>query len=85
MGLLTDIDKKLHRDLLDFIEKCERDENSHPLKFYLLIDLLKDILNGDREIIAMATNQKNGDVFVQFRLCAELYAKYASEKENIKN
>lgn len=60
------IDAVLQNDLIDFVKKSEADKTPRPLKAHLVEEILKQIVNGEREITGLATNHESGDVFVKF-------------------
>lgn len=57
--------------LVEFIRKCESNDAPRPLKQHLVEELLRQIINGDREITGMATNPKTGEVYVSFGFTTE--------------
>lgn len=57
---------ELQKELLDFVTKCENNTTTRPLKDHLLEEIIRQLVRGEREIGDMATNHKNGDVFVRF-------------------
>lgn len=64
--MLSQIDAELQKELLDFVRDSESDKTPRPLKAYLIAELIKQLVNGDREITGLATNHESGDVFVRF-------------------
>ena len=66
MSILGAIDAEFQKELLDFIKKEEQNTNPKPLKESLIAELLRQMVNGVREITGMATNSGTGDVFVRF-------------------
>ena len=54
------------RELLKFVSDCENGAERRPLRDHLTAKLFQQILDGDREIGDLATDQKTGDVFVRF-------------------
>ena len=59
---MTEIDEKL----CDFVKKSKEDKSLRPLKDHLVEALLEQIMNGDREISALMTEQPTGNVYVCF-------------------
>jgi len=66
MSILGAIDSELQKELLAFVEAEEKNKQPKKLSESLIAELLRQLINGDRNITGMATNQKSGDVFVRF-------------------
>lgn len=64
--MLNQLDTELQKELVEFVKQCESDKATRPLKAYLIAELIKQLVNGDREITGLATNHESGDVFVRF-------------------
>lgn len=64
--MFSSLSAKFQKELLEFVEKEERDTTPKPLKVALVAELLRQIVRNKREITGMATNQRTGDVFVRF-------------------
>lgn len=71
MSFLGAIDAELQKELIAFVEAEERNKNPKPLRDGLVAELLRQIINGKREITGMATNHGSGDVFVRFSFTKE--------------
>lgn len=56
----------LQKELMDFVDKAEKNKTQRPLRDHLTEELLRQIMRGEREIGDMATNSATGDVFVRF-------------------
>lgn len=69
--MLNQLDTELQKELVEFVKQCESDKATRPLKAHLVEELLKQIVEGDREITGLITNHKTGDVFVKFSFSAE--------------
>lgn len=55
----------MQEEFLNFIKAEEMNKNPKPLKESLIVEVLKQIVQGDREITGLATDRKNGDVFIR--------------------
>lgn len=64
--MFSSLSAKFQKELLEFVEKEERDTTPRPLKVALVAELLRQIVLNEREITGMVTNQRTGDVFVRF-------------------
>jgi hypothetical protein len=65
------IDAELQKELIEFVKTSQSDKATRPLKAHLVEELLKQIVEGEREITGLITNHKTGDVFVKFSFSAE--------------
>jgi len=69
--MLNQLDTELQKELVEFVKQCESDKTPRPLKVHLVEELIKQLVNGEREITGLITNHKTGDVFVKFSFSAE--------------
>ena len=65
------IDAELQKELIEFVKTSQSAKTPRPLKAHLVEELLKQIVEGEREITGLITNHKTGDVFVKFSFSAE--------------
>jgi hypothetical protein len=65
------IDAELQKELIEFVKTSQSDKTPRPLKVHLVEELIKQLVNGEREITGLITNHKTGDVFVKFSFSAE--------------
>lgn len=63
--MMTDKDEMLIEFMTKFEEETKNGEKK-PLKDHLVYELFRQLVNGDREISALATSEKTGEVFVRF-------------------
>jgi hypothetical protein len=66
------LDAELQKELIAFVEAESKNKQPKKLKESLVAELLRQLIDGDREITGMATNQKSGDVFVRFSFKQEI-------------
>ena len=69
--MFKQLEAELQKELVEFVKQCELDKGKRPLKMHLVEELLRQIIEGQREITGLITNQKNGDVFVKFSFTKE--------------
>lgn len=69
--MLNQIDAELQNELLEFVTRSKADKTVRPLKAHLVEELLKQMVEGEREITGLVTNHKTGDVFVRFSFTKE--------------
>ena len=62
---------KINKELREFVKQFEDDKRPRPLKEHLAAELLKQIMNGEREIKSLITDYKTGNVFVCFGFTKE--------------
>ena len=72
MSILGMIDAELQKELIAFVEAESKNKQPKKLKESLVAELLRQLIDGDREITGMVTNQKTGDVFVRFSFKQEI-------------
>ena len=65
MGLLSQIDMELQKDLVDFIKAQEEKPYPHVLGDSLLAEILKDIIKGDARLSGCATNHKTKRMYLE--------------------
>ena len=65
MGLLSQIDMELQKDLVDFIKSQEEKPYPHTLGDTLLAEILKDIIKGDARLSGCATNYKTKRMYLE--------------------
>lgn len=53
-------------EFLKFVQQSQENKEPRPLRDHLKEELLRQLVNGEREITDMATNWKTGDVFARF-------------------
>ncbi len=85
MGFFDSLDAELQKDLVDFVKESENNHKPREFKFFLVEGLLKDIVNGDREIGGMATNCETGDVFVKFSFTEDAMKEYLQNRAKGEN
>lgn len=64
--ILSDSDTVLLEYYKQFKPEVESGLERRPLKDYLVLELLRQIANGDRQIESMVADRETGDVFVCF-------------------
>lgn len=65
MGLLSQIDMELQKDLVNFIKAQEEKPYPHTLGEALLTEILKDIIKGDARISGSATNYATKRMYLE--------------------
>ena len=65
MGLLSQIDMELQKDLVDFIKAQEEKPYPHTLGDSLLAEILKDIIKGDARLSGCATNHGTKRMYLE--------------------
>ena len=65
MGLLSQIDMELQKDLVDFIKSQDEKPYPHTLGDSLLAEILKDIIKGDARLSGCATNHKTKRMYLE--------------------
>lgn len=65
MGILSQIDAEMQKDLLEFVEEQEKNK-SKTFGEYLHVELLKDLINGKCKITGTVTNHKTGKLYVEY-------------------
>lgn len=63
--MFNKLNKELHQDLIDFCEKERNNKQPKKFNYALVSEIFRQIIDGDREITSIATNRKNGDVFIK--------------------
>ena len=68
MGLLSQIDVELHRDLLNFVKEQDEKTKTEKVVFgdYLLNKLLKDLISGKCKITGIVTDHEKGKLYVEY-------------------
>ncbi len=67
MNFTTDQQQRL----LEFIAGCQNNAERRPLRVHLTAELFQQVMDGKREIGDIATDQRNGDVYIRFCLTKE--------------
>ena len=65
MGLLSQIDMELQKDLILFVKSQEEKPYPHTLGDALLVEILKDIIKGDARISGSVTNHKTKRMYLE--------------------
>lgn len=65
MGLLSQIDMELQKDLIDFVKAQEEKPYPHTLGDALLKEILKDIIKGDARLSGCVTNHKKKRMYLE--------------------
>ncbi len=65
MGLLSQIDMALQKDLVDFIKAQEEKPWPHTLGDALLVEILNDIVKGDARLSGCATNHEKKRMYLE--------------------
>ena len=66
MGLLTQIDMELQKDLIEFVKAQEAKPYPHTLGEALVKEILKDIINGNARISGCITNHEKKRMYLEF-------------------
>ena len=68
MGILSQIDAELHKDLLEFVKEQDEKSENGELIFgdYLLKELLKDLISGKCKITGTVSDYKKGKLYVEY-------------------
>lgn len=68
MGILSQIDAELHKDLLEFVKEQDAKANAGKVIFgeYLLNDLLKMLISGKCKITGTVTDHEKGKLYVEY-------------------
>ena len=69
--MFSELEESLQKELLEFVEN-EKDKSPKPLRDVFLCELLRQMVNNERMISGLATNQKTGDVFVRFSFTGDV-------------
>ena len=65
MGLLSQIDMELQKDLIDFVKAQEEKPYPHTLGDALLKEILKDIIKGDARLSGCVTNHEKKRMYLE--------------------
>ena len=65
MGIIGFIDAELQKDLLAFIKAQEEKPYPHVLGDAILVDILKNIVNGETRISGCATNHETKRMYLE--------------------
>ena len=65
MGLLSQIDVELQKDLIDFIKAQEEKPYPHVLGDDLIASILKDIIEGNARLSGCATNHGTKRMYLE--------------------
>ncbi len=65
MGLLSQIDMELQKDLVNFVKAQEETPYPHRLGDVLLTEILKDIIKGDARISGCVTNHATKRMYLE--------------------
>ena len=65
MGLLSQIDMELQKDLINFVKSQEEKPYPHTLGDAILVEILKDIIKGDARISGCVTNHKTKRMYLE--------------------
>lgn len=81
MSFFEEIEKELQKKLIEFVNDSKN--NKVPKKFSISLaeELLKNIVNGDREISGIATDWGSGDVFCIFSFTEEAREEYMQNRK----
>lgn len=74
MGILSQIDAELHKELLEFVKEQDlRFARGEKIVFgeYLLNDLLKQLITGKFKITGTLTDHNQGKIYVEYTLCKD--------------
>lgn len=71
MGLLSQIDMELQKDLVDFIKAQESKPYPHVLGDDLIASILKDIIGGDARLSGCATNHGTKRMYLEISFYEE--------------
>ena len=68
MGILSQIDAELHKDLLNFVKEQDEKNKNGKVVFgdYMLNDLLKMLISGKCKITGIVTDHKNKKMYVEY-------------------
>lgn len=68
MGILSQIDVELHKDLLNFVKEQDEKNKKGKVVFgdYLLNELLKDLISGKCKITGTVTDHEKGKLYVEY-------------------
>ena len=65
MGILSQIDMELQKDLVAFVKAQEEKPYPHTLGDVLLAEILKDIIKGDARMSGCVTNHKTKRMYLE--------------------
>ena len=65
MGILSQIDMELQKDLIDFVKAQKEKPYPHTLGESLLATILEDIIKGDARISGSVTDHKNKRMYLE--------------------
>ena len=65
MGLLSQIDMELQKDLVNFVKEQEEKPYPHTLGEVLLTEIIKDIIKGDARISGCVTNHETKRMYLE--------------------
>lgn len=65
MGLLSQIDMELQKDLIDFVKAQEEKPYPHTLGDALLKEILKDIIKGDARLSGCVANHEKKRMYLE--------------------
>lgn len=68
MGILSQIDAELQKDLLNFVKEQDEKNKNGKVIFgdYLLNELLKYLISGNCKITGTVTDHKKGKLYVEY-------------------
>lgn len=78
MGILSQIDMELQKDLIDFVKAQKEKPYPHTLGESLLATILEDIIKGDARISGSVTDHKNKRMYLEI----SFYENDEESKEN---
>ena len=65
MGILAAIDAELQKDLINFIREQEAKPYPHTLGDAMIVELLKEILNGNARMSGCAKNDAKKNMYIE--------------------
>lgn len=65
MGLLSEINMELQKDLIDFVRAQEESPEPHTLGDALMTEILRDIIKGDARLSGSVTNHKKKRMYLE--------------------
>ena len=88
MGILSQIDMELQKDLLNFVKEQEEKPYPHTLGDALLAEILKEIINGNARLSGCVTNHEKKRMYLEVSFyeddVEEEYTDERQERNNIK-
>ena len=83
MSILGMIDAELQKELMAFVEAESKNKQPKKLKESLVAELLRQLINGNREMTGMVTNRKNEEFDItRSRVIPDILDKIMTEYAN---